>query len=133
MAHASGPCGSLPGSKHLVPAGTKCDDCPEPATVRVQGETDSMGAEFADLCRSCFNAVEADGDDERIGKCDWCGANADTLRHHRDLDEGMSGPVYRVCAACISKENDALQDELEHNLDGHGAYYEVDYESQHSD
>ena len=34
-----------------------------------------------------------------------CGSNRD-LRDRRDFEEGMTGRVYRVCGACVKKEND---------------------------
>ena len=53
MADVTGPIASLPGSFHTVPQGMACDECGKPATVRVQGETDSMGSEMHDLCAEC--------------------------------------------------------------------------------
>ena len=44
------------GSVHRVPLGMTCDDHPErPATVRVQGETDSFGCEYIDWCKECHD------------------------------------------------------------------------------
>jgi hypothetical protein len=41
------------------------------------------------------------------------------LRDRRDIDEGMCGPVYRVCGACEKKYDAELAAEL--------AYYDDDY------
>lgn len=110
MAHVSGPCSSMPGSVHRVPLGTMCDDHPDRlATKRIQGETDSFGAEFIDCCDECESRIL---DDKMSGTCDWCHTYAEELRPRRDFEEGISGPVYQVCCACVKKENDALTDEL---------------------
>ena len=44
------------GSLHRVPAGMTCDDHPHlPAAKRVQGETDSFGCEYIDMCQTCYD------------------------------------------------------------------------------
>lgn len=116
MADVTGPIRSLPGSAHhRVPAGAMCDEHDDRVAVaRVQGETDSFGSEMYDMCQECWDAFKArDRTEERTGCCDWCHKSATDLRSHRDLDEGMSGPVYRVCGACIARETAALAEELE--------------------
>jgi len=49
----------------------------------------------------------------RVGVCDWCKTEQTTLRDHRDFEEGMSGPVYRVCSPCRIKESASLREELD--------------------
>ena len=116
MAHVSGPTSSMPNSKHSFPENTKCDDHPDrPAVSRRQGETDSFGAEYHDLCEECeegwVNALQGAG---RSGVCDWCGVFSQLLSNKRDLDEGMAGPIYKVCNSCTIKENDIASQELDY-------------------
>src|SRR5579864_2900050 len=100
MADVTGPISSLPGSRHSVPAGTKCDMCSAPAVIRIQGETDSMGSEMGDYCLACSARAR---DNKVSGECDWCHGQAE-LTPTRDPDEGMCGPVYYVCQACLEKQ-----------------------------
>jgi hypothetical protein len=97
-----------------------CDDHPDVlAVARVQGETDSFGSELMDLCQACVDEMNAYAatEDARSGCCDWCKSSATDLRNRRDADEGMSGPVYRVCGACVKRENDAAHEELDYDDD----------------
>jgi hypothetical protein len=115
MSHVSGPCTTLPGSLHRVPVGTRCDDHPDRIAVkRTQGETDSFGAEYHDLCQECFDKLsrEIAEYDKQPKTCDWCGQTKTDCRSHRDMDEGQAGPVYDVCQACRDKESVRLQEEL---------------------
>lgn len=113
MAHVIGPTSGLPGTRHHLPEGTTCDDHTDrPAVARVQGETDSFGAELNDLCQECldqFNAYQAEA---RTGMCDWCNRSANDLTNRRDIDEGSTGRVYRVCGACRKAESERLDEEL---------------------
>lgn len=114
MAGYSGRVPTLPGSRRPPPAGARCDDHADRlATARVQGETDSMGAEFHDLCDECFARMRSEAAAGLQGVCDWCGLAADDLRHRRDFDEGSCGPVYRVCGRCRAAEVEALRDEYD--------------------
>lgn len=121
MGDVTGPISSLPGSRHGVPKGMKCDDHPErDAVVRLQGETDSFGCEMHDLCDECaksFMAYER-SPEARTGKCDWCKSVATDLRHARDYDEGSHGPVYRVCKSCRDEYRKRLEEELDSYDDG---------------
>lgn len=110
MADVSGPIGTLPGAIRRPPDGMRCDDCGAPAEVRVQGETDSFGSEMADLCRPCWDATKAH---DTSGTCEWCRADADALSPRRDVDEGMYGRVYYVCAACRERDDEAIRRELD--------------------
>lgn len=117
MAHVSGPVSSMPGSTHAVVRGsTRCDDHPNRLAVkRIQGETDSFGAEYHDLCQECVDKMrraEAQRREE-LGTCDWCGTSGVRVLNRRDMDEGMSGPIYKVCGDCIARELAALDEELE--------------------
>jgi hypothetical protein len=99
-----------------------CDVHPDrKAVVRIQGETDSFGCEMHDCCQECADEIrESEQTPEaRTGKCDWCKHQATDLRDRRDIDEGMCGPVYRVCGACEKKYDAELAAEL--------AYYDDDY------
>src|SRR5262245_3269733 len=110
MAEVSrGPVSTLPYSRHDLPPGTMCDQHPKrPAVARVQGETDSFGCEYDDVCRECLKEIQdyRDSDEARSGMCEWCRKEAKDLRDRRDYEEGMSGRVYRVCGACVKLEND---------------------------
>jgi hypothetical protein len=114
MGEVVGPTSTMPGHSHELPKGTKCDRHPQRAAVaRIQGETDSMGAELLDLCQVCLDAMKAaQRSADTSGICDWCKQPADKRFHRRDIDEGMSGPVYLVCRPCIDKDNKAIADEL---------------------
>ncbi len=123
MADVTGPISSLPGASHSVPAGMTCDNHPDrPAVARIQGETDSMGCEMIDLCQHCVDEErayrcsevgKAEAQEWRTGTCEWCRGHATDLRDARDYDEGMSGPVYRVCGACIKRVNEQYAAEMD--------------------
>lgn len=112
MADISGPTRSLPGALHNVPAGTMCDDHDDrPAVKRVQGETDSFGAEYIDWCQECYDNYLATKDEASVGLCDRCAGEA-KLFAWRDWEEGSSGRVYHVCGDCRSRQADAAREEL---------------------
>jgi hypothetical protein len=97
---------------HDVPDGMMCDEHPDcPAVARVQGETDSFGSEMHDFCKECLDKnreweKSEDAAEGRKGKCEWCKGHADDLRDRRDYEEGVTGRVYRVCGACVKKDNE---------------------------
>lgn len=115
MAAVTGPISSMPGSSHDVPEGMMCDNHPDqPAFARIQGETDSFGCEMEDLCRQCLDerrayrcseAGKAAEAEWRTGNCEWCKNPSTDLRETRDYEEGMSGPVYRVCGSCRARRD----------------------------
>ncbi|MEQ8829530.1 MAG: hypothetical protein RLW87_06955 [Alphaproteobacteria bacterium] len=115
MAEVTGPISTLPGTGHRMPPEAMCDFHPDvPAVARIQGETDSFGAELHDVCETCLAAFRKGIAEQRneLRTCDWCKAEGVKVRPHRDHEEGMYGPVYQVCSACIAKENEALEAEL---------------------
>lgn len=113
MVSVSGPTSSMPGSHHNLPAGTKCDAHPNTfAIVRVQGETDSFGAEYNDMCQECHNEYKEEIKKE-TGRCDYCKTDEVKTYPHRDYEEGLYGPVYQVCNKCISKEQERINRELD--------------------
>ena len=116
MADVTGPISTLPGTRHVPPKGTKCDEHPDRlAVVRLQGETDSFGSEMHDLCTECLaehNEWKKTAP-PHIGTCDWCKTPDVKLRHRRDMDEGMSGRVYDVCDACVEADNERIRQELD--------------------
>ncbi len=68
-----------------------------------------------------LHAEEDDGDgkDQCADRCDWCGQSTDLcgeLVSARDADEGMHGPVYRVCRKCDGKQQAALQAEFDRTM-----------------
>jgi hypothetical protein len=115
-----GPVASMPGSHHTVPPGTFCDcvsNHPEGdvlAVHRVQGETDSFGCEFDDYCDACWVAcLQAQEEEPKEPcQCEWCKHETMDCRPYRDIDEGLAGRVYEVCAACRKKDADAIHKEL---------------------
>ena len=117
MADITGPIHTLPGASHDVPDGACCDMHQDRlAVARIQGETDSFGSELYDVCQECLEEIRNYKD---VGVCDWCHTES-ALRPYRDLDEGRTGPVYRVCAACRRKDQEwwaAEASEYEHELD----------------
>lgn len=122
MAGVTGPISTLPGcTSHSVPDGMNCDSCENPATVRIQGETDSFGCEMIDLCESCFEKEkEADkAQEDYETSCDWCKDRylSSQLRPTRDYEEGSCGPVYYVCSPCRTKRDKAAQEELDEMYD----------------
>lgn len=115
--------GGLPGQRRDLPEGATCDTHPDrPAVARVQGETDSMGCELHDFCAECYaeDRAYARSAEARTGRCDWCKKEATDLRDTRDYEEGMYGPVYRVCAACKKRRDDEDQAELDRYEDRYG-------------
>lgn len=112
MADVTGPVSTLPGATMATPEGMVCDwHADRPAVRRVQGETDSFGAEYIDLCQECLDETTKHDEESRTGRCDWCGQQAPDLRPRRDFEEGMSGRVYDVCGACVKREHDQLEAE----------------------
>jgi hypothetical protein len=115
MGDYTGPISTLPGASHALPTGAMCDvHANRPAVRRIQGETDSMGCELVDMCQECLDAFRAyrESDESRTGACDWCKSAATDLRDARDYDEGLGGPVYRVCGACVRRQRDEAMREL---------------------
>jgi hypothetical protein len=113
MADVTGPISTLPGTHYATPEGMTCDFHPDrPAVTRVQGETDSFGCEMHDCCEDCARKMRAEMRKPEIGKCDWCGADEVRLGPTRDYEEGLRGPVYRVCAKCIKRRDDQIDAEL---------------------
>jgi hypothetical protein len=115
MADVTGPISTLPGFGHPLPDGATCDLHPDrPAIVRVQGETDSFGAELNDMCGECLESYREElRTADTSGVCDWCKNHAPRLRNRRDIDEGMYGRVYEVCDACCKRDEGRIQDELD--------------------
>ena len=120
MADLTGPISTLPGSVQFAPEDIECDYHPDRKAVRrIQGETDSFGAEFYDLCQECIDEHRKHQKEARTGSCEWCKEDATDLRAHRDIEEGSYGCVYRVCGDCIKKEREQWAEEDREN---HGLY-----------
>lgn len=109
MGEVTGPIWTLPGARHDFPDGTKCDVHPDrDAVARVQGETDSFGCEMSDCCQECLDEIRSHerSAKARTGNCDWCKQDAADIRETRDYEEGLCGPVYRVCGPCRKRRDD---------------------------
>lgn len=108
---------NLPGSIHPVTPGTPCEDCDNGtlADVLLQGETDSMGAEYHPLCNKC-RLQRVRESSSHISKCDRCGKERET-RPWRDWEEGSSGPVYYICMECRHKANEYDRKQFEEALE----------------
>ena len=125
MSDVTGPISTLPGDRHHLPPGAMCDMHPSvPAVARIQGETDSFGCEMLDMCQKCLDEHREYLHEERdrLQTCDWCKAENVKVRKQRDYDEGMYGPVYRVCNDCIKKQNDAIDAELDRFAERYGYF-----------
>lgn len=94
--------------------------CESQATTRIQGETDSWGAEHYHLCDACYELdteiteylTEKHANDE--AQCEWCKkvTKQKDLRYTRDIDEGSNGPVYEVCGSCRTRQAEQIAEEL---------------------
>lgn len=114
MGDVTGPISTLPGTIFGSDPGAKCDSHPRRKAVRrVQGETDSFGSEMTDMCQECLDEFKEHKKQARVGVCDWCREEATDLRPRRDFEEGLAGPVYEVCGACIKRQNDELREEAD--------------------
>ena len=86
-------------------------DCNKRPEWRMQGETDSMGAEYSWWCDDHIQAVrdriKASREEEHI--CDGCGTVA-VLRPSRCWEEGNNGPVYHWCPTCRENNRKSLED-----------------------
>jgi len=108
----------LPGHTVKCGDGYTCEgwncECSNPATYRIQGETDSFGCEYIYLCDGCKKIMDTPDPDTvpESTICDWCKKEVTVWSHMRDFDEGTSGPVYHVCSACRAKENRRAEEEL---------------------
>jgi hypothetical protein len=113
----------LPGNTRTVTnqsATCEQENCFRKAVIRLQGETDSFGAESAELCEECYKEGLAKEAAERAAgthwmqsaHCDWCKKSGVAVSHKRDTDgEGTSGPVYLVCDPCSDRYDAALAEE----------------------
>jgi len=115
--HCTGPVSTLPGTRRTPEPGAVCDDHEDrPAVAKIQGDTDSFGAEWFYVCQECLDAFleEMRGEKPEAEKsaCDWC-SRIDHLSPIRNSGEGMCGPVYYVCKACSSAQ--AKRDQEEYN------------------
>jgi hypothetical protein len=73
------------------------------AVWRVQGETDSFGAEYSYYCQACIDAGEGGSGEWYTGTCPKCHKEEVALYGYRDPDEGLGGPVYPACHECRTK------------------------------
>ena len=120
-ADVTGPTPSMPGSSHRLPPEAKCDDHPDrPAVKRIQGATDSFGAELIDMCQECYDKYKEEASKPLPGRCDWCKKDVPNIHQMRDYEgEGSSGPLYDVCDDCrnsyIKRVNQIAEEEEEYH------------------
>ena len=106
-----GPTSDLPGHMKPLEDGAMCDDHPDRAAVKkITGECDSFGSEYMYFCQECYDEYL---EEELLEDCEWCHKLDVECSPIRDIDEGLSGPVYNVCSECRAKYNKRLQDEYE--------------------
>lgn len=94
-------------------------ECGNKATVRVQGETDSFGAEYFHFCSDChvldqeIQKYQREQSADEPYDCDWCKKEVPfkDIRTTRDVDEGSNGPVYEVCSTCYKKQVEQIHEE----------------------
>ena len=109
---------SLPGRRLKLKSGSMCEKHElVPAVINIQGETDSMGYEECLMCKECYEAYLLVKDEPIIGTCEWCKCEDKTLTPTRDMDEGFSGSLYEICDACIIRQNNAAQEDLDLDID----------------
>ena len=111
---SKGPVATLRGAHAALPEGAMCDIHPSrKAVARVQGETDSFGCEYEDVCAQCLKEFRAylNSAEAQTGTCEWCKREATDLRDARDYDEGLAGRVYRVCGGCRQRQRERLEEE----------------------
>ncbi len=94
----------LPGSILPKPTkGEKCDNHPDRLAEHcIAGECDSLGYETIYQCKECHEASLKRKNKPMKGDCDICKCYDTDLRHIRDPEEGLSGPVYQACPKCCS-------------------------------
>lgn len=88
--------------KHVV-----CENHPESSAIyHVVQEKDGI-TDVSELCSECYSAFLSAQQDERsyIEQCDYCKKEVEGCTNYQDHEEGSSGPVYRVCAACREQRN----------------------------
>lgn len=106
---------NLPGNIYSGTKGSFCETHEDrPSYKKLQGETDSFGAEYSEMCEECF-AVYEKSLEVKVAKeepCDWCKVVTNTIEPTRDYSEGSNGPVYYVCQACRIKQDNEARDEL---------------------
>lgn len=118
MANVTGPTTHLPGDSQSPPSMQMCDEHPAVlAYRRVTGETDSMGSEEHDLCKTCWTAWLVESKKKIIATCDWCKAPEVEVQPTRDYDEGNHGPVYDVCSNCRKRQQMLLEEEAQRHDD----------------
>ena len=126
---SNGPVSSMPGSKHRVEPGATCTNHENVLAVqKIQGETDSYGAEYFYLCEACKVIRDKSLHQLNPGVCDWCNDKSNHLVKRRDPDEGTSGRVYNVCNECIVKQNERFEQERMDNINANGGLVVVDDE-----
>lgn len=109
MSYPNGPVRTLPGSRRTPDKGAMCGEHPDvPSFKTIQGETDSFGAEFYEMCEACVKKFEEEREQSQneLSFCDWCKTQKTGCSFRRDLGESSTGPVYFVCPSCSAQNNE---------------------------
>lgn len=88
------------------------EGCTALVTHAVSGEEDSFGIEWNYGCLKHCNEARETNNKPYTGNCDWCKDHRNSLRPHRDFEEGSSGRVYDVCLECRQEESKRVSEEL---------------------
>lgn len=96
----------LPGAEITPKGNEKCDKHPDrESIITIVTETDSFGSETVEKCEECYKEYQyrkANPEPDDFYECEGAGCDVcdETVKPHRDPEEGMSGPVYYWCSSC---------------------------------
>ncbi|MBN22684.1 MAG: hypothetical protein CL678_15475 [Bdellovibrionaceae bacterium] len=97
----------LPGDKVRTMTGHMCEheNCDQVSEWRLQGETDSFGAEYEYFCDKHMAEIDEQlrNAEPQLEECEKCHKEHLDIMPVRDAEEGISGPVYYCCPACRDK------------------------------
>ena len=72
----------------------------------------------AERVLALLEVVEETAESAMLDECDWCHRPFPTeeLAGTGDIDEGVGGPMYRICPACMRRYTARLNHELRQNF-----------------
>lgn len=118
MSGVIGPNRYVPGQVASYAGTEPCDDCDQPATFMMIGETDSFGSEVSHYCTQHMLEHQQANREARAETetCEFCGAVTEDCEPFRDPEESY-GPVYTVCLACRVAANKRFAETIEPDED----------------